>query len=67
MWEGAWAAAPRGIPACLGKHSWQGLAPHGHIAHIPAGLELPLFPLPSSNAPRVPGQGLRGNTGADLG
>lgn len=23
MWEGAWAAAPRGIPACLGKHSCQ--------------------------------------------
>lgn len=41
MWEGAWAAAPRGIPACLGKHSCKDpavLVP-GHIhRHSEAGL-----------------------------
>lgn len=41
MWEGAWAAAPRGILACLGKHSCQDLAvliPWHIRTHSEAGL-----------------------------
>lgn len=55
MWEGAWAAAPRGIPACLGKHSCQGLAPHGHTAHIQGQVRAASVP---TALQRVPGQGL---------
>lgn len=59
MWEGAWAAAPRGIPACLGKHSCQAPSalPPAHPHPGPGGS------CPCSSHPthlRLPGWGGHG-------
>lgn len=63
MREGAWAAAPRGIPACLGKHSCQDPAVRlpGHICtHSQADLSL-------SRSCCCWGRTWEGDKGADFG
>lgn len=58
MWEGAWAAAPRGIPACLGKHSCQ--APSPSLPHIRTPGQVGAAPVLSPNTSAAPGTGAQG-------